>query len=73
MQTNTAATPAPATITGRIQIERAGRRVLPSSPLHGSFWQLVLDGTVVGWATSHEAAEAKARRLERARGLHRDH
>lgn len=50
-----------------IKIERAGRRVLPSSPLHSGFWQLTLDGTVIGWATSHEAAEAKARRLERAR------
>lgn len=52
-----------------IQIQPAGRRVLPSEPLRGNFWQLTLGGTVLGWATSYEAAEAKRKRLERARQL----
>lgn len=51
----------------QITIQSAGRRVLPSQPGRGNFWQLSLGGTVVGWATSYEAAEAKRRRFEHAR------
>jgi len=64
IQSAPAPMPIPASL---IKIERAGTRVLPSSPLHGSFWQLTLNGTVVGWATSYNVAEAKRQRLEAAR------
>lgn len=67
--TSTPAIPAPRPMPASpIKLERAGTRVLPSSPAQGGFWQLTLDGTVVGWATSYSAAQAKRQRLERARG-----
>ncbi|MGM8935104.1 hypothetical protein ACS8E9_09505 [Pseudomonas neustonica] len=51
----------------QITIQCAGRRVLPSQTGRGNFWQLTMGATVVGWATSYEAAEAKRRRYELAR------
>ncbi len=50
-----------------IVIQPAGKRVLPSEPDHGGFWQLTLSGRVIGWATSYNKALAKADRLEAAR------
>ncbi|WP_425221739.1 hypothetical protein [Pseudomonas sp.] len=49
-----------------IVIEKAGRRVLPSSPQNGDFFHLRMGSAIVGWATTPALANAKKTRLERA-------
>lgn len=43
-----------------IQVKAAGRRVLSTA----SFWQIIQDGRVVGWASGYQAALSKAARLQ---------